>query len=100
MPARYRIRVRGIVDKSWSHYFGDLTITTPEKEDQAEDTLLAGQLPDNWALMGVLYRLYRLGFELISVEKMPVLLAVCLGAALVGYILDAAGPLGLSSLSG
>ncbi len=100
MTAKYSIRVRGIVDKSWSHYFGDMSITAQEGENQSEDTVLAGPLKDSSALMGVLYRLYSLGFELVSVERIPALLAVCLGAALVGYMLDAAGPLCLSSLSG
>jgi hypothetical protein len=85
MAAKYCIRVRGVVDKAWSDYFGHLAIAVPDEEHQPDVTTLTGQLPDEAALVGILYRLYSLGFELLSVEKVAAIAAVFVGAALIGY---------------
>ncbi len=90
MPAKYCIRVRGTVDEQWSNYFGDMTITVPDEENHPEDTQLAGELTDSSALMGVLYRLYSLGFELLSVQKIAAVMAAFLGASLIGYVFERA----------
>jgi hypothetical protein len=56
-PARYRIRVKGILDQSWSGRLGGMTITM-EQEDEAPVTTLYGRLLDQAALLGVLNTLY------------------------------------------
>ena len=57
------IRVRGQIDRAWSDWFDDLTISyTPEG-----DTVLDGNLPDQAAIYGVLSKLRDLGMQLISV---------------------------------
>jgi hypothetical protein len=56
-PARHRIRVRGILDQSWSGRLGGMTITM-EQEDEAPVTTLYGRLLDQAALLGVLNTLY------------------------------------------
>jgi len=66
-PARYRIRIRGHLDQSWSAWFDGLTV------DQADDgtTELAGPLADQAALFGLLARLRDLGATLLLVEHLP-----------------------------
>jgi hypothetical protein len=83
MKAKYCIRVRGIVDKSWSDYFGALTITIQDEEGQPQITTLCGEVADQSALVGILYRLYGLGFELLSLEKVLPVLTMLIGAALI-----------------
>jgi hypothetical protein len=63
-PARYRIRIRGHLDPSWSAWFDSLTVT------RADDgtTELNGPLADQAALFGLLARLRDLGATLLLVE--------------------------------
>jgi hypothetical protein len=63
-PARYRIRIRGHLDPSWSAWFDSLTVT------RADDgtTELVGPLVDQAALFGLLARLRDLGATLLLVE--------------------------------
>ena len=63
-PARYRIRIRGHLDPSWSAWFDSLTVT------RADDgtTELTAPLADQAALFGLLARLRDLGATLLLVE--------------------------------
>jgi hypothetical protein len=56
-PARYRIRIKGILDQSWSGRLGGMSITT-EQEGEAPVTILSGRLLDQAALLGILNTLY------------------------------------------
>jgi hypothetical protein len=84
MTTKYSIRVRGIVDRAWSDYFGALTITVQDEKDQPPITTLCGDVADQSALVGILYRLYGLGFELMSIERLPAILGFLVGAVLIG----------------
>ena len=54
-PARYRIRVKGYLDSSWSDRLGGLDITTSSQEDVGPTvTTLRGDVLDQAALAGVL----------------------------------------------
>ncbi len=64
--AAYEIRVRGHLDHSWSEWFADLTITALP----GGETLLAGPLPDQAALHGVLARVRDLGLPLLAVHQL------------------------------
>jgi hypothetical protein len=57
-PARYRIRVKGTLDPSWSDRLGGMSITTSGEGDEGLVSTLAGRLLDQAALMGVLDTLY------------------------------------------
>jgi hypothetical protein len=59
-----RIRVQSQLDPSWHHRFAGLQVT-PEA---AGTTLLAGSLPDQAALQGILLQIVRLGLALVSLE--------------------------------
>lgn len=65
MTQHYEIRVKGHLDKSGVDWFDPLTIS----HEANGETLLAGALPDQSALHGVLNRLRDLGVQLISVNS-------------------------------
>ena len=58
------IRVQGQIDQQWSEWFGNLTIMSVGHEQ----SLLAGIVPDQAALYGILTKLRDLSLVLISVS--------------------------------
>jgi hypothetical protein len=69
-PAPYRICILGSMEESWSDYLGGLAVTSATGPDGAPITVLTGELADQVALSGVLQGLHRMGFTLLSAEKM------------------------------
>ncbi len=67
-PGKYRIRVLGFLDESWSDRLGGLRITKISQKDKAPVMELVGQMPDQAKLAGVLNSLYELHLTLLSVE--------------------------------
>ena len=63
-PDLYEIRVRGVLDSSWSAWFDGLQITS----DQAGQTRIAGPVVDQAALHGLLAKVRDLGLELLAVR--------------------------------
>ena len=63
-PARYTIRVRGLLGETLLSAFPGL-----HGESRAGETVLAGELPDQAALHGVLARIEALGLELLEVRR-------------------------------
>jgi len=63
-PAVYRVRVKGVLDPSWSDWFDGFTITSSEDE-----TELTGMVADQAALHGILTKLNDLGLPLVSVSQ-------------------------------
>ncbi|CAA9452630.1 MAG: hypothetical protein AVDCRST_MAG02-985 [uncultured Rubrobacteraceae bacterium] len=61
-PMVYQIRVKGHLNRRWTEWFGDVTITP---EDNGE-TLLTCPLVDQAALHGLLRKVRDLGLPLIS----------------------------------
>jgi|GEM_PF-4864530 len=59
----YIIRVREKLDESWEDWFEPLSVTA-----DGEGTILAGHLPDQSALHGVIGRVQRLGLHLVAVN--------------------------------
>jgi hypothetical protein len=64
-PMIYQIRIRGHLDRRWTEWFGEVSITP---EDKGE-TLLTGQVADQAALHGLLRKVRDLGLPLISVTR-------------------------------
>ena len=62
-PRRYEIRVRGPIGPTIMQAFPALTATRSGK-----DTLLAGSLPDQSALYGVIHQLEALGLQLLEIR--------------------------------
>jgi hypothetical protein len=63
-PTMYHIKVKGHLDGTLAGWFEDMTVSNLEEGD----ALLAGHLPDQAALQGVLNRISNLGLTLISVN--------------------------------
>jgi hypothetical protein len=62
-PARYEIRVGGVLDARWAHWFDGLHVSS-----DGEQAVLLGPLADQCALHGVLTKIRDLGLCLISVR--------------------------------
>jgi hypothetical protein len=65
-PARYEVRVDGVLDGRWSDWFQGLRI-----QNQGGETLLSGTLPDQPALHGILDKVRDLGLSVITVRRLP-----------------------------
>ena len=70
-PARYRIRVQGIVGEGWSDYYGGMVIECEQGEDSQPVTALCGEVMDQGALIGALSRMYNMRLPILSVEYLP-----------------------------
>jgi hypothetical protein len=65
-PARYEVRVDGVLDGRWSEWFEGLQIDT-----EGGETVLSGTLPDQPALHGVLDKVRDLGLCIVAVCRLP-----------------------------
>ena len=63
-PARYEIRVDGVLDDRWADWFGGLQVSS-----EGTQTVRVGVLADQPALHGVLAKIRDLGLCLISVRR-------------------------------
>ncbi|MBK9121628.1 MAG: hypothetical protein IPM16_00705 [Chloroflexi bacterium] len=64
MAQHYEIRIRGHLDETWSDWLNGLVV----HHEAGGNTVLAGKLPDQAALHGVLNRLRDMGVPLVSVN--------------------------------
>ena len=64
--ASYQIRVKGILDSSWSEWFDSFIIRV-----DGQETVFEGSVPDQSALHGILAKINDLGLSLIAVNKLP-----------------------------
>ncbi len=64
-PARYEIRVDSVLDDRWADWFGGLQVSS-----DGTKTVIAGLLPDQPALHGLLTKIRDLGLTLISVRQL------------------------------
>ena len=64
-PARYEIRVGGVLDARWAAWFGCLQI-----ENDGRETVVSGSFADQAALHGVLAKVRDLGLTLIAVHRL------------------------------
>jgi hypothetical protein len=65
-PARYELRVQGVLDDRWSAWFEGLRVAS----DQAGQTIIAGPVADQAALHGLLTKIRDLGLPLLSVRRL------------------------------
>ena len=68
-PAAYQIQVQGWIGDRWVDWFDTMTITV--QDDPGNDpptTTLTGAVADQAALLGLLQKLYTLGFPLLLVK--------------------------------
>jgi hypothetical protein len=64
-PARYEIRVEGVLGSPWSDWFEGLRITS----DAPGETSISGAIADQAALHGLLARVRDLGLVLVEVRR-------------------------------
>jgi len=64
-PARYEVRVDGVLDGRWSAWFDGLQVSS----DDRGQTTIAGPVTDQAALHGVLDKVRDLGLELLEVRR-------------------------------
>jgi hypothetical protein len=64
-PARYEIRVEGVLDLRWAAWFGGLRV-----DNDGTQTVICGLLTDQPALHGLLATIRDLGLCLISVHRL------------------------------
>jgi len=64
-PARYEIRVHGVLDDRWAAWLGGLRV-----ENDGAQTVISGLLADQLALHAVLAKIRDLGLCLISVLRL------------------------------
>ena len=67
MPVIYEIRIEGQLNPGWSDWLDGMTITLLE----GGETLLAGSLADQAALLGLLMKLHNFGLLLLAVKRSP-----------------------------
>jgi hypothetical protein len=60
----YEIHLKGILDSSWSDWFGGFSIVV-----QGDETILRGTVTDQAALHGILAKINDLGLPIVSVER-------------------------------
>jgi len=63
-PSFYQIRVKGVLSSQWADWFDGLTMTI-----DGEETILAGWIPDQAALHGLLGKICDLGLPLLCVQR-------------------------------
>ena len=65
-PARYELRVDGVLDGRWSEWFEGMEVS-----NDGGETVLTGTLPDQPTLHGVLEKVRNLGLSVITVRRLP-----------------------------
>ena len=63
----YQIKVKGVLDQSWSAWLGGVVITSEVAQDGSAITTLVADVPDQPALFGILDRIRDLNLVLYSV---------------------------------
>jgi hypothetical protein len=69
-PARYRIKVSGRLDESWSDWLGSMTVAVERAGGNTAITTLTGSVSDQAALHGLLARIRDLGLLLLQLERL------------------------------
>ncbi len=64
ISTQYLIRLRGKLEIELASWFPELSIS----EETDGNSLLAGNLPDQSALLGILFRIHNLNLQILSVE--------------------------------
>ncbi len=68
-PSVYSIRVEGWIADRWKDWFDGMGINIEGSMDTQATSTLQGIVADQAALLGVLHKLYDLGFPILRVER-------------------------------
>jgi hypothetical protein len=69
--AVFRVCVQGVLDDSWSQYFGAQSMSVEMAENGVASTTLITEALDQAALIGLINYLNSLGLSLLAVEYLP-----------------------------
>jgi hypothetical protein len=67
--AVYQIKVKGVLDRTWSDWFNGMAITFEHASDGLPITTLSGAVADQARLRGILTKVWDLNLTLISVRQ-------------------------------
>jgi hypothetical protein len=65
-PARYELRVQGVLEPRWSAWFEGLQVSS----DERGQTTITGPVADQAALHGLLAKIRDLGLPLLAVRRL------------------------------
>ena len=68
----YQIQVQGWISERWRDWFEEMSITRDQTSNGVHITMLTGEVADQAALLGLLQKLYTLGFPLLLVRRKEV----------------------------
>ena len=69
--AVFQVCIRGMLDESWSDYFGTQSMLVEVDEEGDAVTTFTTEAVDQAALVGLINRLNSLGLPLLAVEVLP-----------------------------
>ncbi len=69
-PGRYQISIQGSLNANWSDRLGGMRIIALQSADGQSVTVLAGEIVDQAALLGILNTLYDMRYPLLSVKRL------------------------------
>ena len=64
--AIYKIKVQGVIDRSWSERLGGMQIHVERPENGEPESVLIGRIEDQSALSGILNSLFEMHLTIIS----------------------------------
>lgn len=67
-PCYLRLTIKGVLDESWSDYFGPLTIEPQGGAGREPVTVIAGELPDQAAFVGIVNCVQVFNMTLLAVD--------------------------------
>lgn len=65
-PARYEVRVDGVLDSRWAEWFADAQVGADN-----DQTIIVATLEDQCALRGLLERVQDLGLTVVAFRRLP-----------------------------
>jgi hypothetical protein len=65
----YRIKIKGVLDPTWSNWLGNVDIHTEQSEEDGVSSNLTVDIIDQAALFGILDHIRDLNLVLISVNQ-------------------------------
>ena len=68
-PARYQIRIKGKIRENWSDWLHGMDISIEGAEEGSPVTTVAGLVPDQAALRGILCKFWDLNLTILSVMQ-------------------------------
>ena len=69
--AVFQVCIRGMLDESWSDYFGTQSMSVEVDDEGVAATTFTTEAVDQAALVGLINRLNSLGLSLLAVECLP-----------------------------